>query len=261
VARIRPIYSESHDRSLFPQQSRKGKRRKGVAQTQIPQPPIGTPPPTNIGFLPKNLSEEQRVSLRARQLLAERQVRPLPLEQIKEGGPIERPPVPDHDIQYDDDLDVRDPRGEQYNLVDGKTPFPNILGPRPDREFMRILSEEDVHPASPDFDSSTVNASKELIAAVSADDQTILAMDNELTILHTTLRRLRQKAERMAQSVRRQDDDPGNPDSPTSHADNVVQMLTRILEPWFNALDDEFNKMLEGTQQGEIVQEGGLGGA
>jgi hypothetical protein len=69
---------------------------------------------------------------------------------------------------------------------------------------------------------------------------------------------MRQKAHRMAQSVRRTDDDPGVPDSPTSHADNVVQMLTRIIEPWFLALDDEFNKMLEGTQQGEAVKEGGI---
>jgi hypothetical protein len=216
------------------------------------------PPDTSIGFLQKNLSEEQRVNLRAKQLLAERQVRPLPLQQIQqENGPIDRPPIPDHDIQYDRDLDVRDPRGLQHNMVDGKTVFPNVTGPRPDREFMRILSEEDIHPSLPDFEHpSQVNASKELIAAVSASDQTILAFDNELTILHTALRRLRQKAERMAQSVRKQDDDPGNPDSPTEHANNVVQLITRIIEPWYMALDDEFNQLLSGTQQGEAVEEG-----
>jgi hypothetical protein len=260
MARIKPIYSESHDRSLFPSKSGKGRRKKTANTPQIPTPPAGPPPDMSIGFLPKNLSDEQRISIRARQLLAERQqVRPLPLEQIQQGGgPVDRPPVPDHDIQYDDDLDVRDPRGEQYNLVDGKTIFPNILGPRQDREFMRTLSEEDVHPSLPNFDPSQVNASKELIAAVSADDQTILEFDNELTLLHTTLRRMRQKAHRMAQSVRRTDDNPNDPDSPTAHADNVVQMLTRILEPWFMALDDEFHQLISGTQQGEAVEEGGI---
>lgn len=254
----RPIYSEAHDRSKYPQQPKKGRRKSRPVVPPLPDGP-GLPPDTRVGFLPKNLSEEQRISLRARQLLAERQVRPLPLEQIQEGnGPIDRPPVPDHDIYDEEDLDVRDPRGEQYNLVDGETPFPNVLGPRLDRELMRTLSEEDVHPALPNFEPSQVNAAKELIAAVSADDETILAFDNELTVLHTTLRRMRQKAHRMAQSVRRQDDDPGVPDSPTSHADNVVQMLTRIIEPWFMALDDEFNKMLEGTQQGEVVKQGGI---
>jgi hypothetical protein len=257
MARIRPIYSESHDRSLYPSKTGKGRRRK-AAPPQIPTPPAGLPPDTSIGFLQKNLSEEQRVSLRAKQLLAERQVRPLPLQQIQQGnGPIDRPPVPDHDVQYDDDLDVRDPRGPQYNLVDGKTVFPNVTGPRPDREFMRILSEEDVNPAIPTFQPSEVNASKELVAAVSADDQTILAFDNELTVLHTTLRRLRQKAERMAQSVRKQDDDPAAPESPTEHANNVVQLITRIIEPWFMALDSEFSELLSGTIQGEAVEEEG----
>jgi hypothetical protein len=252
----RPIYSESHDRSLYPTKSGKGRRKKAANTLQIPPPPAGLPPSTNIGLLPKNLSEEQRISLRARQLIAEKQVRSLPLEQIQDGGPVDRPPLPDHDVRYDDDLDVRDPRGEQYNLIDGKTVFPNVLGPRPDREFMRTLSEEDVHPALPNFKPSEVNASKELIAAVSADDQTILAVDNELTALHTTVVRLRQKAQRMAQSVRKQDDNPGAPDSATSHAENVYQMITRIIEPWVGALEDEFDQMLSGTQQGEALEEG-----
>jgi hypothetical protein len=211
----------------------------------------------SVGFLPKNLSEEQRISIRAKQLLAERQVRPLPLQQLQEGNPVNRPPVPDHDIQYDKDIG-RDPRGERFpNLVDGDATFPNVLGPAPDRMLMRTLSEEDVHPALPDFEHpSQVNASKEIIAAVSADDQTILAFDNEMTVLHTTLRRLRQKAERMSQSVRQQDDNPTAPDSPTSHATNVLQMLATIIEPWFSALDDEFNQLLSGTTQGEAVEEG-----
>jgi hypothetical protein len=205
--------------------------------------------------LPKNLSEEQRRDLRARQLLAERQVDHLPLEQIQQGGPIRRDPVPDHDIYDRKDLDVRDPRGEQYNLVDGETVFPEVLGPRTDRMLMRTLPETDVHPALPNFDPSTVNASKELIAAVSADDKTILAFDNYLTILHTHIRRARQLAEQMAQSLGQKDDNPRDPNSPTSHAQNVVQMLARILEPWFNALDDEFGKILEGTIQSKALEE------
>ena len=64
----------------------------------------------------------------------------------------------------------------------------------------------------------------------------------------------------MAQSVRRTDENAANPDSPTAHADNVVQMLTRILEPWVMALNDEFEQLVNGTYQGEAVEEGGLGG-
>ena len=255
------VYSEAHDRSLYPQQSKKGRRKRGASQPLVPSLPAGSPPDIRVGFLPKNLSEDQRVNLRAKQLLAERQVRPLPLQQIQDGKPIDRPPVPDHDILDRDDLDVRDPRGEQGNQFDGKTIFPEVLGERLDREFMRVLSEErDVHPPLPNFDPSIVNASKELIAAVSADDQTILAVDNELTTLHTVVVRLRQKAQRMAQSVRKQDDDPAKPDSPTEHANNVVQLITRILEPWVGALEDEFDQMLSGTEQGETVEEGGIGG-
>jgi hypothetical protein len=256
----RPIYSEAHDFSLYPQQSRKGRKRRPASVPKVPTPPSGPPPDTRIGFLPRNLSEEQRREIRARQLLAEKDVRHLPLEEIQQGGPIRRDPVPDHDIYDRNDLDVRDPRGPQYNQVDGETVFPEMLGPRQDREFMRTLSEDDVHPGLPTFDPSTVNASKELIAAVSADDRTILAFDNHLTVLHTHIRRARQLAEQMAQSVRQQDDNPAAPDSPTSHAQNVVQMIARIIEPWFLALDDEFSKLLEGTVQGEAVEEGGAGG-
>ena len=256
MARTRPIYSESHDRSLFPSKSGKGRRKKAASQPLIPPAPAGLPPDVSVGFLPKNLSEQQRLDLRARQLLAERQVRPLPLQQIQDGGIVNRPPVPDHDIQYDDDLDVRDPRGEQYNLVDGETPFPNVLGPRQDRELMRTLPDTDVHPALPDFDPSQVNASKELIAAISVDDQNIMMLDNELTLLHTTLRRVKQKAERMVQSVRNQDENPGDPNSPTSHAQNVLQMISMIIIPWYIALDDEFEKMTRGTEQGKAVGEG-----
>lgn len=258
MGRIRPIYSESHDHSLFPPKTGKGRKRK-AATPLLPQLPAGSPPNTSVGLLPKNLSDEQRVSLRARQLLAERDVRSLPLQQIQDGnGPIDRPPVPDHDIYDRKDLDVADPRGEQFS--DGrKTVFPEALGERMDREFMRILSEEKEHPPLPDFEHpSQVNAAKELIAAVRADDQTILAFDNELTTLHTTLRRLRQKAERMAQSVRKTDDNPAAPDSPTNHANNVVQLITRIIEPWYMALDDEFNQLLSGTEQGKAVEEGAL---
>ena len=195
MARIRPIYSESHDRSLFPQQPKKG--RKKAAATP-PPPPTRPVPNTGIGFLPANLSEAQRRELRARQLVAEKNVRPLPLGQIEEGGEVNHPPLLDHDIQFDPDLrGITSPRGEQYNMVDGETVFPNVSGPRMDRTDMRTLSEEEVYPNLPTFEPSRANASKELIAAVSAEDQTILAFDNELTTVHTAIRRLRQKAERI----------------------------------------------------------------
>lgn len=256
MGRIRPIYSESHDHSLFPPNNGKGrKRRKSAAPPQLPRPPVGPPPDMSAGFLPKNLSDEQRRELRAKQLLAERDIHPLPQPH---DGPTKHLPVPDHDIYDRQDLDVPSPRGPQHNQVDGDTVFPEVLGERMDREFMRILSEEKEHPPLPTFDPSVVNASKELIAAVRADDQTILAFDNELTALHTSIRRLRQKAEQMLRAVRRTDDDPGSPDSPSEHANNVIQMITRIIEPWFMALDDEFSQLLKGTEQGEAVEEGTL---
>jgi hypothetical protein len=165
-------------------------------------------------------------------------------------------PLPDHDINRD--MDVPDPRGEQGNQFAGhvNTIFPEVRGPQP--HHTRVLPEYAEHPPLPDFTQPTqVNASTDLIAAVSAADQSILAFDNQLTVLHGTLRNVRQKAEKMAQSVAMQDDNPNRDGSPTSHARNVVQLIATILEPWFGVLDDEFNKLLVGTEQGEALEEEG----
>jgi hypothetical protein len=258
MARIKSIYSESHDQNLYPKKPRqRGRKKRFVNTPQIPEPPSGPPPNMSIGFLPKNLSDEQRLNIRARQLLAEKQVSPL--RKVEQAGlPMDRlHPVNDHDVNYDQDLDVPDPRGQQGNQFAGpvNTVFPEVRGPQHTHTRTRTLPKYAEHPVLPDFEPSNINASKELIAAVSADDQTILAFDNELTILHTVLLRMKQKAERMLQSVRQQDDNPGDPDSPTSHAQNVVQMLTTIIIPWYLALDDEFNQLLSGTEQSEALEE------
>ena len=254
MARSKPIYSEGHDSSLFPQKGKRGKRRASSFA-----PPVNKVPPvpnTQVGFLPPNLSDVQRVNLRARQLLAEREV--TPRHQVEPSGlPMDRlHPLPDHDLYQD--LDVPDPRGEQGNQFAGpvNTIFPEVRGPQPTHTKTRILPEYAEHPPLPDFEHpSQVNASKELIAAVSAEDQLILAFDNELSVMHTTLRRLRQKAERMAQSVSQHDDNPGQDNSSTSHAKNIVQLIATILEPWFSAVDDEFVKLLNTTEQGQALEE------
>jgi hypothetical protein len=259
MPRSRPVYSEAHDESINPSAGRR-RRGRGRAPVQASAPrPLPPFPTTGAGFLPPNLTDEQRVDIRARQLLADRQARgiPVPPGQLP---PDKLTPLPDHDLYQD--MDVPDPRGYQHNQFAGpvNTIFPEVRGPQPTHTKVRVLPDYAEHPPLPDFDDpSRVNASENVIAAVSASDQTILAFDNAMTTVHTALRDLRQKSERMAQAVSRQDDNPGVENSPTSHAHNIVRLLAAIIEPWFNILDDEFGQLLNGTQQGEAVEEASPG--
>jgi hypothetical protein len=176
--------------------------------------------------------------------MAEREFAPRQYIDPKSGLPIRH----EYRLPNDPDLeDVPDPRGPEGNQFAGRTPFPEVLGDQ--KHDPRFLPDPDIE------DLSVVMSGRELIAAVSAEDQTILAFDNELSTMHATLRRLRQKAERMAQSVSKQDENKGQGVSSTSHAQNVVQMISTILEPWFMALDDEFSKLLNLTDQGQALEE------
>jgi hypothetical protein len=258
----RIVYSGSHDVSRFPQGSRR--RKKAVAnnsrisqESGSPNPP---PPPPAVApnFLPKNLSEDQRRELRARQLAASPNFLDDPNQPHVYG------PIPDHDVTEDEDLDVTDPRGDLFNLEEGpvNTIFPVIRGPQFTHTKTRILGPEEEYPDLPDFEHpSQVNASQEevplgLIAAVSADDREILAFDNKMSEVHTALKGLRQIAQRMQVSVARQDENKGKEDSATAHAQNIVKLLSTIVEPWFNVLEEEFSALLGETSQSEELEEG-----
>src|SRR4051812_11554425 len=110
MARTRAAYSESHDYSKHPQ---KGRRKASPPAPYVP----GPPPDTSVGFLPKNLSDEQRRELRARQLAA------------SQGSnlPEMRGPLPDHDLDMGP---ITDPRGEYFNRFSPNvnTIFPEING-------------------------------------------------------------------------------------------------------------------------------------
>lgn len=227
MARPRVSYSPEHDSGRKP--IRRKKSIQGTSSSSSVNPPSLTLP---------YLSEEQRRELRARQLAAARGESP---------PDFRTQPLPDPD------LEVQAPRGEQGNQWAGRTVFPEVLGPSPLKTQVRVLpGDADLSEYDPDIDASR-EAGLDVVAAVSAGDEAILAFDNKMTQTHAVLRDLRQTAERMSQVVQRQDDDPGASDSPTSHAKNIVQMLATILEPWFNAVDDEFTKLLEGTTESESL--------
>jgi hypothetical protein len=251
MARVRFSYSENNDYSK--NQPRKSKRRSGAPKT-TPYVP-GPPPDTSAGFLPKNLSEEQRRELRARQLAASQYVEP--------DMPSVQAALPDRDLMRRPG-DATDPRqvGGYHTLEtgpDGGTPFPEILGPQ-ERMWMRTLNEDEVapplHPDISPLPSSDINASLELIAAVSADDREILAFDNKMSDAHIALRNLRQAAERMVKSVARQDEKRGREDSVTGHARNLRRLLSTVIEPWFGVLEQEFEALLNETTQVTEMEEG-----
>lgn len=235
-------YSESHDESLYP----KSKKRKTNPQASITTPKsYGTPPDTRVGFLPPNLSEDQRRELRAKQLVSHSTGVKDPFQ------PLRQDPLPDSDLQTD--MEVSDPRGEYFNQVDGpvNTIFPVVNGPQFTHTKTRTLPEREIHPPLPEFSR---HSSQELIAAVSADDKFILDVDNKITQVHNSLRSLRQSIENMARSVSRQDEDPGQASSPTSHASNIHKLITTIIEPWMNVLEEEFDHLLEGTEQHKALE-------
>jgi hypothetical protein len=250
MARHRPIYSEAHDRSKYPAQTRSRGSKKSVNSSEL-----GTPPSVAGGILPPYLSDEKRRELRARQLVA-LQGEPADVVREKQVPLPHSHPLPDGDLQRD--MDVSDPRGEYFNQLSGpvNTIFPVVRGPQPTHTKTRILPESEVHPPLPDFTKDrAITASPGLIAAISADDQPILEFDNKMTRVHTELRQLRQIAERMMQFLSRTDDDPGDDDSSASHASNIYKLISTIIEPWVNVLDDEFTQLLSGTEQYRTLED------
>jgi hypothetical protein len=202
-----------------------------------------------VGFLPKNLNEEQRRELRARQLAASQYADP-DIRSVQAA-------LPDRDLMRRPG-DPTDPRqvGGYHTLETGPeygTPFPEVNGPGSDRVWMRTLNEDEVdaplYPDTSPLRPSDVNASLGLIAAVSADDREILAFDNKMSDAHMALRNLRQAGERMIRSVERQDEHRSKEGSVTDHARNLVRLLSTVIEPWFNVLEGEFDALLGETTQ------------
>lgn len=229
MARPRYSYSPEKDRNNKP---KKSSRR---AKPPITLPPSPTPSsPTSFQY-PPFMTEEFRRQLRARQLMA---IPEAPLDRMR--------PLSDPDLTSD--MDVRDPRGYQHNQIDGpiNTIFPRVYGPQP-RTKVRVLPEAVVDPPSP---RKLLRRKLQPIAAVSAGDRSLMNFDNQMTIVHNAIRNLRHAAETMAREISTQDPSQ-NHEKQSSR--NIVQLISAVLEPWYMQIEDEFNRLLEGTTEGELV--------
>jgi hypothetical protein len=209
-------YSPAHDKSKKPE---KKTTRKAKPESTLPtQPEIA---------LPRELSEQERRAIRARQLMG----MDVPIQNLK--------PLPDPD------LDVQSPRGDQGNIIDGRTVFPMVKGPQP-REKMRVL------PGDPDLRTGSTNNSTEssdLIAAVSLNDRAILNFDNQMTSTHQALQSLKRSAEAMVQDIRQKDQGQA-----LREATTILELITTVLEPWFLQLEDHLEGVVQSSLEGQTVQ-------
>lgn len=220
----RSLYSPAHDRTLAKKRSAKSSTRIVTSSEATLQP------------LSPILSEGERRALRARQLIGRNYAEPLG---------VDTGPLPD------EDLDVVDPRGNQGNLVDGPTVFPNVLGPQP-RTKMRAL------PGDPDlsqdisqdlFDVASSSDESGLIAAVSANDKAILNFDNRMSNTHDSLRALGQAADALLPAVKGRDQG-----SAGQAAQTIVDTIHAVLEPWFEQLEDQLRILIDATGEGMAVK-------
>ena len=171
------------------------------------------------------MTDEARRALRARQLL----------------GSDLGPPLNDYSPLPDNDLDIQAPRGDQGNAVDGRTVFPMVRGPQP-REKMRVLHGD------PDLRLASTEESPGLIAAVTIQDQTILAFDNQMSDTHNSLRSLRQAAENLSRDMNSQ----GDPRAAES-AKTIVDLISKVIEPWFIQLDDYLQEIVDTTTEAQQI--------
>lgn len=204
-------YSPSHDKTTEPKEKRESRKA-----TKAIFPPEGG----NIA-LPREMTEEARRAIRARQLM---------------GSELESP-VMDYSPLPDPDLTVQNPRGDQGNAVDGRTVFPMVRGPQP-RENMRVLNGD------PDLRLASSEEPTDLIAAVTIHDKQLLNFDNQMNDTHNSLRSLRQAAEGMISSLATQ----GNPTA-LENAKSIQDLITKVLEPWFLQLDDYLQMIVDSTTE------------
>jgi hypothetical protein len=198
--------------------SRKRAPRQGSGTIDLSEIPNLTP-------IQADLNAHDRVALRAKQLLA------------KQAANYSRhDPIPDPDLDLDP---IQAPRGEQGNMVDGKTVFPMVKGPQP-REKMRTLHGD------PDLSMGPQASIEAVIAAIPAGDQALLNFDNKMTAAYQCIRELSAASERLLTSVKMQD--------PNSEALALAQELrdvsTSVLEPWLIEMDERLAVLLNNTNEG-----------
>jgi hypothetical protein len=235
MARPKYSYSPNHDKSTSPS---KPSRARKAAQKSVSPPSMPGPVSTQDFSLPPVMTEDFRRQLRARQLLST----PGDFQPIDKLHPLQDPDL-------EQDMEIQDPRGYQHNQQDGpvNTIFPKILGPQP-RTKMRTLPKGPRKPVTPR--EKLRNRLLQPVAAVDADEQPILAFDNQMTVVHNSLRTLRRNAEAMAHAISAQSN---HHDSAATSAKNIVQLISQVLEPWFLQVDNEFDNLLGGTSQGEAL--------
>lgn len=147
-------------------------------------------------------------------------------------------PLPDEDLERD--LDIPDPRGHQHNQIDGpvNTVFPVVRGPQP-RTKMRVLPENVVYP------SKKVQGT---IASLDANDNAIVQFDLEMSRAQTALQRLKAAALNLRNSTSRDNDTRGA-------GQEINDLVTSILIPWFLQIDNSFDKLLQQSNQGKEIKE------
>lgn len=209
-------YSPSHDKNTG----------KTTPSKKSAKDPPQVPEGGNIS-LPREMTEEARRQLRARQLLG--------------AVDMEHPATIDYGALPDPDLDIQDPRGNQGNSVDGPTVFPMIRGPQP-RMHTRVLNGD------PDLRTASGEESTDLIAAVTINDRMILAFDNQMSDTHTSLRGLRRAAENLVRDLGSQ----GNPEA-LNNAKEILDLISKVMEPWFMQLDDRLQKIVDVSTEAQQV--------
>ncbi len=185
-------------------------------------------PPEAAISLPREMTEERRRALRARQLLS---------MDMENPPPIEADPLPDLD------LDIQAPRGDQGNLIDGKTVFPVVRGPQP-RENTRYLHGD------PDLRQASSEEPASLIAAITLEDQKLLTFDNAMSDTHTSLRNLRSAAENLVVDLTSK----GNIVA-LQNARDIKELITKVLEPWFMQIDDHLQQIVSNTTEAQEMGE------
>lgn len=235
-------FSKGHE--VGEQPEKKGPRK--AARTAQPKPKpkksAEVTPPKPAPALPPMLSNEQRVALRQAQLQGR--------NPFATQGPLRED---DPDMEFF-------PQDVYENQLAGRTVSPEVLGPQPRQKARVLPNDQDLTPYDPDLNRGASAAEfpveedieeLDLIAAVSAQDQTIIAVDNGITDLFTSVRNLRQAIETMDRSVQQGDEARGQPDSATEHSARMREILTTAVEPWVMEIEDHFNQLLNQTGEAQ----------
>jgi hypothetical protein len=195
-------YSENHDRSTKKKVERKSSVKSTKEKGQFPTPSIEAQPTT--------LSDSQRRALRVRQLM-------------------ERTANPDPDLKPlpDPDLTVQSPRGDQGNMVDGRTVFPMVDGPQ-FRTRTRVLRGD------PDLREAAQEQSP--IPEASHEDKALLRLDDSISAVHTQLINLRNSVTD-CQSIMR--------DRQLTEIAEISQILSTAIEPWFLLLEEKMENLIK----------------